>query len=46
MWKMKELYINSLNSKTDEELVEFWWDNDKYRNESISMQDVREVFGV
>lgn len=41
---MKELYISSINSKSEEELVEFGWDSDKYRNNNISIQDAREIF--
>ncbi len=48
MWAMKSLYINTLNSLSEEEQVELWWDIDKYRDDtkysSLSYQDVADVF--
>lgn len=29
MWAMKNLYINNLDSLTEDEQVEFWYNNDK-----------------
>lgn len=48
MWAMKSLYINTLNSLTEEEQVELWWDIDKYRDDikhsSLSYQDITNLF--
>lgn len=44
MWTMKELYINTLNALSEEEQTQLWWDLDKYRNTTISIQEVYEVF--
>lgn len=46
MWAMKDIYINTLNSLSEEEQVELWRDLDKYRdyNNSISLHDAVEIF--
>jgi hypothetical protein len=46
MWAMKNLYINTLNSLSEEEQVELWWDIDKYRDlqNNSSLGDIWDVF--
>ena len=36
MWYMKDYYIDFLATKSEEELVEFWFDLDKNRDESYA----------
>lgn len=46
MWAMKNLYINTLNSLSEEEQVELWWNIDKYRDlqNNSSLGDIWDVF--
>lgn len=46
MWAMKDMYINTLNSLSEEEQVELWWDLDKYRDEnnSLLLYEAVEIF--
>ena len=45
MWYMKDYYFNLLSNKTEEELVEFWFELDKNRDESYaSYLEANETF--
>ncbi len=46
MWIMKNLYINTLNSLSEEEQIELWWNWDKHKenNTDLPLNDIADIF--